>query len=120
MSTAKLFDNNTHQRTQTISKAPATLELLDDDGVTHINLWINGRTRLGKMLAHFYESPFVHPYFGPFNSMEGFWHYIQNKERDDALRSLSNMAAKNYAKGMTWCRVEDFHKIIMAANYYKI
>ena len=92
----------------------------EDDGKTHINIWINSPTKLGKMLSHFYESAFVHPYFGPFNSMEGFWHYIQNKERDDALRSLSGMAAKKYGKELEWRHVENFQEIIIAANYYKI
>ena len=92
----------------------------DDDGITHINIGKNGKTKLGQMLAHFYESPFEHPYFGRFASVEGFWHYVQNKERDDKLRSLSGMAAKNYGKLLTWCYVERFYDIIASANYYKI
>jgi len=92
----------------------------NQDGVTHINIWIRGKTELGQMLSHFYELPFKHPYFGSFNSMEGFWHFIQNIERDDKLRSLSGMAAKNYGKSLTWCRVDKFHDVIAAANFYKI
>jgi hypothetical protein len=99
------------------------------DGVSHINIWINSKSQLGKMLSHFYESPFIHPYFGPFNSMEGFWHYIQNLRideksgmlvGDDTLRSLSGMSAKNYGKKLQWRHVDNFHEIIIAANYYKI
>jgi len=92
----------------------------EDDGKTHINIWINSKTPLGVMLAHFYESPFVHPFFGPFASMEGFWHYVQNEEQDDSLRSLSGMSAKKRGKRLTWRHVENFHEIITAANFYKI
>jgi len=92
----------------------------DEDGKTHCNIWVHGKTDLGKKLAHFSESPFIHPYFGPFSSVEGFWHYVQNEEQDDCLRSLSGMAAKNKGKTMTWRYVENFHEIIMAANFYKI
>lgn len=92
----------------------------DKDGEEFINIWIKGKTKLGQMLSHFYELPFKHPYFGSFNSMEGFWHYIQNKERNDKLRSLSGMAAKNYGKSLTWKRVDNFHAVIASANFYKI
>lgn len=92
----------------------------DSDGVTHINISITGKTKLGKMLSHFYESPFKHPKFGTFNSMEGFWHYIQNVESPDVLRSLSGSAARNLGKTLTWNHVECFREIIIAANFYKI
>jgi hypothetical protein len=92
----------------------------DEDGIKFINIWFKGKTQVGRMLSHFYESPFIHPYFGPFNSMEGFWHYIQNVERDDALRSMSGMTAKNHGKKLSWHYVDNFHEIINTANFYKI
>ena len=101
----------------------------DRDGIDFINIWFKGKTELGQMLSHFYNSPFEHPYFGPFNSMEGFWHFIQTIEKDNELsvpihynklRSLSGMAAKNYGKSLTWHKVDQFYEIIEAANYYKI
>jgi len=92
----------------------------ENDGIDHINIWVRGKTELGRMLAHFYESPFEHPFYGSFNSMEGFWHFIRNKEHDDRLRSLSGMAAKNLGKEQNCCRIENFTEIINAANYYKI
>ena len=68
------------------------------DGVTHINIWILGKTELGKMLAHFYHMPFKHPRLGPFNSMEGLWHYVKTEEKDDTLRALSGINAANFYK----------------------
>ena len=112
----------------------------EEDGITHINIWYLGKTELGKMLSHFYKSPFHHPYFGTFNSMEGFWHYLQSinspddavdpnklgpdgnpvKVPRDTLRSLSGNAAKQYGKKLKWSYVDRFYEIISAANFYKI
>ena len=93
---------------------------IEDDGVTHINVWVKGKTELGRALSHFFESPFIHPFFGPFVSMEGFWHYIQSEERPDILRSLSGIAAKKKGKALTWAYVDNFHEIINGGNFYKI
>jgi hypothetical protein len=90
------------------------------DGVEFINIWINGKTELGQYLSHFYKSPFIHPVLGPFNSMEGFWHYIRNGAKDDSLRTLSGMAAKNHGKRLECQYVANFQEIITAANFYKI
>ena len=102
----------------------------EDDGVTHCNIWLHGQTKLGKMLSHFYECPFKHPVFGHFTSMEGFWQYIQVEESEsdiierrelaESLRYLVGMAAKKKGSQLTWRRVDKFHEIINAANYYKI
>jgi hypothetical protein len=92
----------------------------DGDGVTHINLSINGETKLGRQLAHFSDVGFVHPHFGPFNGMEGFWHYINSVERDDELRHLIGHAAKKYSKQLTKVKVVGFQEIITVANFYRI
>jgi hypothetical protein len=90
------------------------------DGVNHINIWAHGKTELGKLLAHFSHTPFKHPYFGPFNSMEGFWYYIKTEERDDALRRLSGKRAKDLGKQYERKYIKNFHEIIITANFYKI
>lgn len=102
----------------------------DEDGITHINIWLHAKTELGRELCHFYEMPFIHPVFGPFNSMEGLWQYVQAKESDskiesermsaESLRYLSGMTAKRSGKKLTWRHVDKFHEIINAANFYKI
>ena len=102
----------------------------EDDGITHINIWFQGKTELGRMLSHFYELPFTHPFFGDFKTMEGLWRYIQNKDttpeeaergiEKDKLRHMSGIAAKNFGKSLTWRKVECFIEIIAAANFYKI
>jgi hypothetical protein len=91
-----------------------------DDGVTHINIWLHGQTPLGRMLSHFYNMRFTHPVLGPFNSMEGLWHYVKTTEKDDNLRKLHGGPAKDYGKKLTQVRIPNFRDIIIAANFYKI
>ena len=44
-----------------------------NDGVDHINIYSRGKTQLGRMLSNFYLSPFNHPVYGGFNTVEGFY-----------------------------------------------
>lgn len=90
------------------------------DGVEYINIYLHGKTELGQMLAHFYKSPFLHPYFGSFNSMEGFWHYIKTQEKDDRLRVMTGPEARKLGKTLTRHYIKNFHDVITAANFYKI
>lgn len=90
------------------------------DGVNHINIWHTGATELGRQLSHTTETPFIHPYFGPFNSIEGFWYYIRSETKDDKLRMMFGQEAKNYGRKLTHIWVDGFPSIIMAANFHKI
>ena len=93
------------------------------DGVDHINIWVYAETELGRGLAQFAYSPFVHPHYGPFNSMEGFYHYVGTTDERpvrDKLRSLSGMKAKEYAKKLTRGNYKEFLQVVFNANFYKI
>jgi len=96
-----------------------------DDGVTHINIWLHGQEPLGRMLSHFYKMHFTHPVLGPFNSMEGLWYYVkavhpETGKKDDTLRKLYGIKAKDRGKQLKNMYVENFRDIIIAANFYKI
>ena len=90
------------------------------DGCTHINVYSKGVTELGRLLAHYTFSPFVHPYFGPFNSMEGYWYYIKALKPDDALRTLHGWEAKDYGKKLDHIRRPNFKELVVDANYHKV
>lgn len=90
------------------------------DGKTHINVYSRGNTELGRLLAHFTFSPFVHPYYGPFNSMEGFWYYIKARKPDDTLRTLAGHDAKEYGKNLEHIRRPNFKELIVEANFHKV
>jgi hypothetical protein len=90
------------------------------DGVDHLNIWESGRTKLGKFLAPAAPVAFMHPVFGPFNSIESFWHYIRNEERDDRLRSMPPITARKYARRLHSAHIPNFYAVIMDAIWYKL
>lgn len=90
------------------------------DGVDYINIYSRGKTRLGRNLSHFARTPFIHPYFGPFESMEGFWFYMKTGKIHDQLRYLYGNRAKQYGKNLATKYDVDFKEDILAGNYQKI
>lgn len=93
---------------------------LENDGVDHINVYSHGATDLGRKLSHFCYSQFLHPYFGPFYSMEGFWYFMRNGKLDDTLRYLYGRKAKVVGRMAPARWYSDFKEDILAANYQKI
>ena len=92
----------------------------EDDGVKYINIYSRGMTTLGRKLSHFAHTPFTHPYYGPFKSMEGFWFYMRSAVRDDKLRYLTGRDAKFYGRELPPNWYDHFQEDILAANYQKI
>jgi hypothetical protein len=66
----------------------------DLDGIDHINVYSKGRTELGALLSNFANTPFKHPVYGHFSSVEGFWYYIKTGFQHDTLRRLYGASAK--------------------------
>ncbi len=98
-------------------------KLTPNDGITHINIDSNGNTKLGQMLSMYARTYFVHPIYGPFLSMQGFfeWFRINEDERPDSLRKVHGHLAKKQAKDFTPRRnIPNFREEIVMATYYKI
>lgn len=98
----------------------------EEDGKKHINIHHKGKDPLGRMLSHYYSAPFVHPFFGPFETIEGFWHYLKDGCRDDVFRNLNGHKSKQRFRkknedgeylNLTIPRVAE---VMLAANYAKI
>lgn len=92
------------------------------DGLNHINVYSKGKTKLGQFLTHFAHTPFNHPHFGKFQSMEGFWYYLRCGGNDN-LRCLVGFEAKKYGKTLPmklYDNPEEFHEDILGGNYQKI
>ena len=125
--------------TYKFSQASALGNKEEDDGITHINIHSRGKTDLGVSLSHFAHTPFTHPYFGYFYSMEGLWYYLraaqtfakkdmqklsaEEKEvwqRMEKSRFLSGYRAKLHGKDLPYCWYSEFKEDIIAANYQKI
>ena len=91
------------------------------DGVDHINIWERSQTELGLALCHKIDIKFDHPDFGRFKSVEGFWHWLRDKNRDDRHRQSHGPAAKRMAMNNDIiAHVENFKYHIVVANWVKI
>lgn len=100
---------------------PAGLRYAQEDGKTHINLYIRSLDELGRQLSHFAKKHFVHPYYGPFDSMEAFWHYIKAAKPDDQLRTMYGAEAKFYGRDLPQGPIyESFYDVVIEANFHKI
>lgn len=67
----------------------------EEDGITHINIYSQAKTELGRMLSNFYYSPFVFEPYGEFASGESFWYWYLTGQQHDELKSLSGFQAKS-------------------------
>lgn len=90
------------------------------DGVDHINIWDRGETELGMVLSPMADISFKHNVFGPFRSVEGFWHYIRSVTKDDRNRRTYGLYAKKLGETFDTQMVDDFRAIILDAHYQKI
>lgn len=91
------------------------------DGVNHINIWERASTELGLALSHKIDIKFDHPDFGRFKSVEGFWHWLRDKNHDDRHRQSHGMSAKRMAQNSEVIPfVPNFKFNIMMANWVKV
>lgn len=90
------------------------------DGVDHINIYSQGRTKLGRFLSNFTKADILTE-DGKFTSVEGYWYWLSTK--DDKLRYLHGYEAKKYGrsiKGKELLTDDDFKRRIKQAINYKI
>lgn len=96
------------------------IHLPKDDGVTHINIYSKGRTALGRELSNFAHTPFNHPKYGFFASVEAFWYYLGTGCKHQELRQLYGMSAKSVGRLLEQVPIENFEGEIEDAIVYKI
>ena len=94
--------------------------LLEEDGVSHLNIYSRGKTELGRFLSNFALSPFTHPKFGSFNTIEGFWQYIKTGKKHECFRTLSGMDCKKISKQYEKQDCDNFQRYIKEAILLKI
>jgi hypothetical protein len=92
-----------------------------NDGITHINVDSNAaKTGVGRMLSDYPRSPFVHPYYGRFTSMIGYWYYMRNGRQGHELRNLSSWRAKERGIKQAPEFYELFQEDVACGQYQKI
>lgn len=88
------------------------------DGITHINVYSKAQTQLGQELSHFSYSPFAHPVYGDFYSLEAFWHWLATGRCHDHLRWLSGAVAKMTGSAIPRVHLENFeYEFAVGFNY---
>lgn len=103
------------------------MEVIDpkEDGFTHVNIYSQGKTHLGKMLSNFYEFKINTP-DGKFMSVEAYWYWlgIEDCDEKEILRGLSGNQAKKTGVELSKTlrnRVDDkFEEKIIKAIWYKV
>lgn len=71
----------------------------EEDGLTHINVYSQGKTKLGRHLTNFAHTPFECA-DGHFESVEGYWYWLRCgdcPEREE-LRKLHGFKAKQLGR----------------------
>ncbi len=120
----KAIKMQTEAKTKQKIKKPAVnvKSIAHLDGVDHINIDNNnGKTELGRLLANFAKTSFIHPDYGPFASIEGFWHWIRSAEPTDEIRGLYGSRARAFGRKLNNSQyVENFKGEIVSAIYYKV
>lgn len=91
-----------------------------EDGITHINIYSKGKTKIGRFLSNFSNFDFVCE-DGEFSSIEGYWYWLSTK--DDRLRKLSGWQAKQLGRelrGDDWNESDEFKRKILFAIKIKL
>lgn len=93
---------------------------IDNDGVTHYNVYTKGKTDLGRLLSNMSPMGINHPTYGQFRSLEAFWYYISTGERYEAFRNIYGYEAKIFSKDKEVVHRDDFREIFKGAMKLKV
>lgn len=95
-----------------------------EDGVTHINVYSKGQTKLGRDLSNFAKTPFNFPPYGTFMSVEGFWYWLSTGQQYEELKEVYGWNAKQAGRELKTrhgaVAVSDFEETIKEALRCKL
>lgn len=89
---------------------------------THINVSIQSKNELGRILSPEYLKTFAYPNLGKFSSVTSLWYWIRNTPKDDNIRRLSGIKLRAYvaANQLYGGYVRNFKAIIAYATWLKL
>jgi len=101
----------------------ASVPRVEHDGVTHLNIYSQAETELGRFWSNFQYAP-TRTEDGPFDSIEGLWYYLLSAPTParEKLRTLSGYEAKQYGRTLPredWRDTADFRRKVCAALHLK-
>ena len=96
-----------------------------EDGITHINVYSKGSTELGRLLSNFAYTPFRHPTYERFASVEAFWYWLSLDKKYDQIKPLFGYKCKQTARelianGAVRVSIDDFKEQIKEAITLKL
>ena len=91
-----------------------------EECITHINLYSNSQSVLGRALSNFAHTPFTHPEYGHFESVEGFWYWLGTGKQHDVLRKLYGIEAKLEGRKYPVVHLKNFQEEIEKALRLKL
>lgn len=80
-----------------------------NEGIDHINIYSRSTLLLGRQLSNFYYSPFKHPLYGEFLSMEGFYFWYLTGQVYDDLKQMYGYKAKEYGNKLEPYRIDKLY-----------
>lgn len=92
----------------------------EDDGVSHCNVWTKGKTLLGRQLSNLANIPMLHPEYGRFACLEGFWFWLATGKEHNVLRGLSGFEARKTGKDLARVDNPDFQKEFKEGMYWRL
>lgn len=91
-----------------------------DENITHINVYSDSVTMLGRVLSNFAHTPIVHPEHGKFESLEGYWYWLSTGMQHDELRKAVGFAAKKLGRTFKTVHRDDFQALFEKALALKM
>jgi len=91
-----------------------------DDGITHINIWTQAKTGLGKDLSNLSARSMLHPEFGKFACLEGYWYWLKTGKQHNVLRGLSGFEAKQQGKTFEVVYNDHFEREFKQGLYWRL
>lgn len=79
-----------------------------EDDVSHINVYMAGKSRLGRLLSNLADIQVTHPKYGKFRTLEGLWFYLKSGMVHEDLRAMSGYDAKKFGGGVKKVWFPDF------------
>jgi hypothetical protein len=103
---------------------PITKTTYGEEGVDHINISIKSSTELGRFLSNRFKTPFTHPEFGDFQSVEGLWCFlsyeIPNPATEERVRRLQFNNTTKFVNALVKKKTEGFKTHIYETILSKI
>lgn len=90
------------------------------DGISHVNVWSKGKTKLGRDLSNFSSIGIHHPKFGKFASLEGFWYWLATGKQHDDLRMMVGYLAKKTGKELARVDNPNFIEEFKSGMYWRL